>query len=216
MKNALVNRALEIANLELLKEFLPQYALDNYFHPYDDDSGEKDSWDEVDDDKSPDPLALAIMAGDEEILRYLHDRKAWFKNLGHIAVDTDDMNIVKLMHEFKDLGGDKKSLQKTVEAAIENDNYEMLEYLLTEADLVKEFEIEEARISLEGALLCPESSSYARLLASTQHAELPGNLQSYDMNPFAQDFHDRYLRSHIFGPVMAWCSPQEVIISSPL
>jgi hypothetical protein len=69
--------------------------LQNYFHPNDDDSGERDD-SEI---EESDSLATAIKAGDEEIIRYLQERKAWFRNLGHVAVDTDDMRIVKLMNE---------------------------------------------------------------------------------------------------------------------
>ncbi len=58
-----------------------------------------DSWEEAE-DSSGDILAKAIETCDEELIRYLHDRKAWFRNLGHVAVDTDDMNIVKLMQEL--------------------------------------------------------------------------------------------------------------------
>jgi ankyrin repeat protein len=202
-QSAIVNRALENSNLEILKEILPQYSLENYFTP-DDDSADKDDWDS--DEESS--LALAVTAGDEEIIRYLHERKAWFKNLGHVAVDTDDMRIVKLMNEFNDLTGDGKSMKLIVEAAVENENYEMLEYLFTETDLKKDLEIEETKLSLDVAFLCPESSSFARLLIK-HDAELPRKLESWDMNPFAQDFHDRYLRSHLFGPELEWWSPEE-------
>jgi hypothetical protein len=100
-------------------------------------------------------------------------------------------------------------LKLIVEAAVENENYEMLEYLFTETELKKDLEIEETKLSLDVAFLCPESSSFARLLIK-HDAELPRKLESWDMNPFAQDFHDRYLRSHLFGPELEWWSPEEV------
>lgn len=100
-------------------------------------------------------------------------------------------------------------MQKALDAAVENENYEILQYLLTDADLGGELIIEEARISLNAAMSCPESSSFARLMIK-HNAELPRNLYRHDMNPFAQDFHDRYLRSHIFGPKIKWWSSDEV------
>ncbi len=106
-------------------------------------------------------------------------------------------------------------MQKALDAAVENENYEILKYLLTEADLGKELIIEEARISLNAAMSCPESSSFARLLIK-HRAELPRNLYRHDMNPFAQDFHDRYLRSHIFGPKIQWWSSGEVSFLHPV
>lgn len=74
------------------------FSLENYFN-CNDDSGEVDSWEEVE-NSSEDILAKAIETCNEELIRYLHDRKAWFRDLGHVAVDTDDMNIVKLMQEL--------------------------------------------------------------------------------------------------------------------
>ena len=98
---------------------------------------------------------------------------------------------------------------KALDAAVENENYEMLEYLLTDAGLGKELINEEAKPSIEVALLVPESSSFARLLLK-HNAELPMDTDRFSMNPFVQDFYDRYSRSHVFGPKIKWWSREEV------
>ena len=73
-------------------------SLDNYFN-CNDDSGEEDSWDEAE-DATGNILAEVITTGDDGLIRYLHDRKAWFRDIAHVAVDTDDMDIVELMQEL--------------------------------------------------------------------------------------------------------------------
>lgn len=79
--------------------------MENYFGGEEYSGDEENSREEDSDtcqerDENMSSLALAIRAGDEKIIRYLSTRKAWFKNLASVAVDTDDMDIVKLMQEL--------------------------------------------------------------------------------------------------------------------
>lgn len=100
-------------------------------------------------------------------------------------------------------------MRSAFSAAVENENYAMLEYLFTETELKKDLQSEEAKFSFDVAVLVPESTSFARLMIK-HGAEMPRRLQHWDMGSFGEDFHDRYLRSHLFGPKFEWWSPEEV------